>query len=90
VGRQNQLSYLLAHKSSNFLRTDSDVIAKIRGTFQERPKHVLTEVKKKKKKETVSGIRALGAGGSGGSASDVPANQVKTHLSLISTITIRY
>jgi hypothetical protein len=62
------------------IRTDSDVIAKMRGTFQERPKRVPTEVKKKKKKDHSSAsIRASNAGGSGG-VSDAPPNQVRCQL----------
>lgn len=66
------------------VRSDSDVIAKMRGTFQERPKRVATEVKKKKKKDTsASGIRPPTAGGSGGSVTDAPPNQVRYLVGVI-------
>ena len=76
-----------------YSKTDSDVIAKMKGTFTERPKRAPGESKKAKKraaKEAAArqGAAAAGGGGGGGAAAnggghpgghvpDAPPNQVK-------------
>merc|ERR1711862_762322 len=54
-----------------FARTDSDMIAKLKGTFQERPKKAPTESKKAKKRAAKA--EAAAQGRTGGEA---PANQI--------------
>merc|ERR1712047_77894 len=54
-----------------FARTDSDMIAKLKGTFQERPKKAPTESKKAKKRAAKAEAAAQGRQGG-----EAPANQI--------------
>ena len=54
-----------------FSRTDSDLIAKMKGTFQERPKKAPTESKKAKKRAARAEAAAQGR-----SVGDAPPNQI--------------
>ena len=53
-----------------FARTDSDIIAKMKGTYQERPKRAPTESRKSKKKAAREAAAAQGRVG------DAPPNQI--------------
>ena len=53
-----------------FARTDSDIIAKMKGTYQERPKRAPTESRKSKKKAAREAASAQGRVG------DAPPNQI--------------
>ena len=53
-----------------FSRTDSDIIAKMKGTYQERPKRAPTESRKSKKKAAREAAAAQGRVG------DAPPNQI--------------
>merc|ERR550539_1025939 len=55
----------------NYSKTDSDMIAKMKGTFQERPKKAPGEAKKKSKKPKAG----TGAAGQGG-VDNAPPNQI--------------
>ena len=60
----------------NYSKTDSDMIAKMKGTFQERPKKAPGEAKKKSKKPK-AGTGAAGAGAAGqGGVDNAPPNQI--------------
>merc|ERR1711894_3283 len=54
-----------------FCRTDSDMISKMKGTFQERPKRAPTESKKAKKKAAKEAAAAQGR-----VTGDAPPNQI--------------
>jgi len=56
-----------------YSKTDSDIIAKMKGTFQERPKKAPGETKKKSKKPKTGG--GGGVGGQGG-VDNAPPNQI--------------
>jgi len=56
-----------------YSKTDSDIIAKMKGTFQERPKKAVGEIKKKSKKPKTGG--GGGVGGQGG-VDNAPPNQI--------------
>eukprot|EP00090_Calanus_glacialis_P000279 TRINITY_DN1017_c0_g1_i1.p1 TRINITY_DN1017_c0_g1~~TRINITY_DN1017_c0_g1_i1.p1 ORF type:complete len:212 (-),score=59.20 TRINITY_DN1017_c0_g1_i1:217-852(-) len=56
-----------------YSKTDSDMIAKMKGTFQERPKKAPGETKKKSKKPKTGG--GGGVGGQGG-VDNAPPNQI--------------
>jgi len=56
-----------------YSKTDSDLIAKMKGTFQERPKKAVGEIKKKSKKPKTGG--GGGVGGQGG-VDNAPPNQI--------------
>ena len=61
----------------NYAKTDSDMIAKIKGTFTERPKKAPAEIKKKSKKSKNTGAGAGGPGAvSQGSVDNAPPNQI--------------
>jgi len=62
----------------NYSKTDSDMIAKIKGTFQERPKKAPAEIKKKSKKSKSAGAGAGGPGAVGGQGGvdNAPPNQI--------------
>ncbi len=55
-----------------FARSDSDMIAKMKGTFTERPKKAPTESKKAKKRAAKAEAAAQGRGGMG----EAPPNQI--------------
>merc|ERR1712184_118546 len=55
-----------------FSRMDSDIIAKMKGTFTERPKKAPAESKKAKKRAAKAEAAAQGRGGVG----DAPPNQI--------------
>merc|ERR1711963_330267 len=55
-----------------FARQDSDLISKMKGTYQERPKKAPTESKKAKKRAAKAEAAAQGKGGMG----DAPPNQI--------------
>jgi len=57
----------------SYSKTDSDIIAKMKGTFQERPKKAPGETKKKSKKPKTGG--GGGVGGQGG-VDNAPPNQI--------------
>jgi len=57
----------------SYAKTDSDIIAKMKGTFQERPKKAPGETKKKSKKPKTGG--GGGVGGQGG-VDNAPPNQI--------------
>jgi len=60
----------------NYSKVDSDMIAKMKGTFQERPKKAPGEAKKKSKKPK-AGAGAAGAGAAGqGGVDNAPPNQI--------------
>ena len=59
----------------NYSKTDSDMIAKIKGTFQERPKKTPGELKKKSKKPK-AGAAAGGAVANQGGVDNAPPNQI--------------
>jgi len=59
-----------------YSRTDSDIIAKMKGTFQERPKRAPGESKKKSKKAKAAAAHQLGGGGGAGPGPDAPPNQI--------------
>jgi U2 small nuclear ribonucleoprotein B'' len=59
----------------NYSKTDSDMIAKIKGTFQERPKKTPAELKKKSKKPK-AGAAAGGAVANQGGVDNAPPNQI--------------
>ena len=64
-----------------YSKGDSDIIAKMKGTFQERPKKVQGESKKAKKRaaKEAAGKASGGSGGGGGGSghvSDAPPNQI--------------
>jgi len=60
----------------NYSKTDSDMIAKMKGTFQERPKKAPGEAKKKSKKPKAgTGAAGTGAAGQGG-VDNAPPNQI--------------
>jgi len=59
-----------------YSRGDSDIIAKMKGTFQERPKRAAGESKKKSKKAKAAAAHQLGGGGGGGPVHDAPPNQI--------------
>lgn len=63
-----------------FAKTDSDIIAKMKGTFQERPKRPASEAKsaktKKKKTQGDSSAAALAANVGSGPMHDAPPNQI--------------
>ena len=57
-----------------YAKGDSDMIAKIKGTFVERPKKAPSEIKKKSKKPK-AGAAGAGAGGQAG-VDNAPPNQI--------------
>jgi len=59
-----------------YSRSDSDIIAKMKGTFQERPKRAPGESKKKSKKAKAAAAHQLGGGGGAGPGPDAPPNQI--------------
>jgi len=59
----------------NYAKGDSDMIAKIKGTFQERPKKTPAELKKKSKKPK-AGAAAGGAVANQGGVDNAPPNQI--------------
>jgi len=59
----------------NYAKGDSDMIAKIKGTFQERPKKTPAELKKKSKKPK-AGATAGGAVANQGGVDNAPPNQI--------------
>ena len=59
----------------NYSKTDSDMIAKIKGTFQERPKKTPGEAKKKSSKKSKVGGTA-GAVAAQGGVDNAPPNQI--------------
>jgi len=59
----------------NYAKGDSDMIAKIKGTFQERPKKTPAELKKKSKKPK-AGASAGGAVANQGGVDNAPPNQI--------------
>ena len=59
-----------------YAKSDSDMIAKIKGTFVERPKKAPTEVKKKSKKPKAGAAGGGGAGGGQGGVDNAPPNQI--------------
>jgi len=59
----------------NYSKSDSDMIAKIKGTFQERPKKTPAELKKKSKKPK-AGAAAGGAVANQGGVDNAPPNQI--------------
>ena len=58
----------------NYSKTDSDMIAKIKGTFQERPKKTPGETKKKSSKK--SKVAGAGAVAAQGGVDNAPPNQI--------------
>jgi len=59
-----------------YSRSDSDIIAKMKGTFQERPKRAPGESKKKSKKAKAAAAHQLGGGSGAGPGPDAPPNQI--------------
>ena len=59
----------------NYSKTDSDMIAKIKGTFQERPKKTPGDAKKKSKKTKTAGGMA-GAAAAQTGVDNAPPNQI--------------
>jgi len=64
-----------------YSKLDSDIIAKMKGTFQERPKKAVGESKKSKKKAAKEAVKAAGgetakAAQPGGHVPDAPPNQI--------------
>merc|ERR1711983_171252 len=59
----------------NYSKSDSDMIAKIKGTFQERPKKPPAELKKKSKKPK-AGAAVGGAVANQGGVDNAPPNQI--------------
>jgi len=62
-----------------FAKTDSDAIAKMKGTFQERPKRPAGEKAVKSKKKKVVGVVAGSGGGAGHADSHVVAANIAMH-----------
>jgi len=60
----------------NYSKSDSDMIAKIKGTYQERPKKEQTEAKKKTKKPKAGAGGAAGAAANQGGVDNAPPNQI--------------
>jgi len=60
----------------NYSKTDSDMIAKIKGTYQERPKKAPGEAKKKSKKAKAGAGGIAGAAAAQGGVDNAPPNQI--------------